>query len=208
MQKLSISAQIRSASAKPDHVRANKMTPAVIYGHKVAPQSLQLISGDLSKLVRAAGLTHIVEIDVEGKKSSVLIHDIQRHPVTGDLVHVDFFVVSQTEKLTVNIPVKLVGESLAVREGAQLEQPIHQIEVRLLPADLVDAIEVDISALKKSNDVIHISDIAAQFKKMEFLTPGTNVIVSAKNFDEKSLEEAETVVTAAANEEKAEAKAA
>jgi large subunit ribosomal protein L25 len=208
MEKFSISAQIRSSTVKPDHVRANKMTPAVVYGHKIAPQSLQLSTGDLTKLVRVAGQTHMIDLDIEGKKTSVLVHDVQRHPVTGDLVHVDFFAVSQADKITVHIPVKFVGVSPAVRSGAQLEQPIHSLEVRLLPRDLINEIEVDISSMVRNNDAVHVSALVSKYSKIEFITPLEDAIVIAKQFDEKALEEVQASETIAANEQKAENKAA
>jgi len=208
MEKFSITAQLRDSTIKSDHVRAQKMTPSVIYGHNVPSQSLQVSTGELARLVRSAGMTHIIDLSIDGKVSQVLIHDIQRHPVTGDLIHVDFFAVSKSEKITVQLPVKIVGDSNAVREGAQLEQPIHHIEARLLASDLVDALEVDISVLVKSGDSVHISDIASKYPKIDFITPPENVIVLAKQFDEKALEEVATAETVAANEAKAEEKAA
>lgn len=179
MEKLVINAATRDLAAKTSDLRANKLVPAVAYGHNLAPIHLTVNNSDFLRLYRKSGSTHIVELVVEGNKHNVLVHEVQKHPVTGDFLHVDFFVVSAKEKIHVAIPVKLVGKSAAQTEGALIETNLHQIDVKVLPADLVNAIEVDIAPLAKIGDVIHVSDIVANYKNLEFLTPATNAIVSA-----------------------------
>lgn len=179
MEKLVINAAVRDLAAKASDLRASKLVPAVVYGHNLAPVHVTVANSDFLRLYRKSGSTHIVELTVDGKKHNVLVHEVQKHPVTGDFLHVDFFAVSAKEKIHVAIPVKLVGKSQAQTEGALIESNLHQIDAKVLPADLVDAIEVDIAPLVKIGDVIHVSDIAANYKKIEFVTPGTDAIVSA-----------------------------
>lgn len=202
MEKLALSAATRDLNAKPSELRANKLVPAVVYGHNVAPIHVTVGNSDFLRLFRKSGKTHLIELSIDGKKHSVLAHEVQKHPVTGDFLHIDFFAVSAKEKIHVAIPVALVGKSQAQVEGALIEQNLHQIDVKVLPADLVDAIEVSIESLVKVGDVVHVSDIVGNYKKLEFITPASDAIVSAHapkpNRDEEAAEE--TVAAPAAAE--------
>jgi large subunit ribosomal protein L25 len=179
MEKLALNSAIRDLAVKPADVRANKMVPAVVYGHNLAPVHLSVSNSDFLRTFRKSGYTHLVDLAVDGKKHTVLVHEVQKHPVTGNFLHVDFFAVSMKEKIHVAIPVKLIGKSQAALEGAQIEQNLHQIDVKVLPADLVDSFEVDIEKLVKIGDSIHVSDIVAAYSKFEFITPATDSIVAA-----------------------------
>lgn len=179
MEKLALSAALRDLVAKPSDLRANKLVPGVVYGHNVAPIHVTVGNSDFLRLFRQSGKTRLVELSVDGKKHNVLVHELQKHPVNGDFLHIDFFAVSAKEKIHVAIPVKLVGKSQAQVEGALIEANLHQIDVKVLPANLVDAIEVSIEPLIKIGDVIHVSDIASNYPKLEILTPASDAIVSA-----------------------------
>lgn len=179
MEKLALNSAIRDLAAKPSDIRAKKLVPAVVYGHNVAPIHITVGNSDFLRLFRKAGMSHIIELTVDGKKHNVLAHEVQKHPVTGDFLHIDFFAVNAKEKIHVAIPVKLVGKSQAQNEGALIESNLHEIDVKALAADLVDEIEVDIAKLEKVGDVIHVSDVVGNYKKLEFLTPATDAIVAA-----------------------------
>lgn len=113
MEKFTLVATARDTETKLSTLRGEKKVPAVVYGHKVAAQSVSVGASELLKVFRKSGKTHIVELTLDGKKQDVLIHEVQRAPVSGDFLHVDFFVVSATEKIHVHIPVHLVGTSPA-----------------------------------------------------------------------------------------------
>lgn len=179
MEKLALNSAIRDLAAKPSDIRAKKLVPAVVYGHNVAPIHITVGNSDFLRLFRKAGMTHIIELSIDGKKHNVLAHEVQKHPVTGDFLHIDFFAINAKEKVHVAIPVKLVGKSQAQTEGALIETNLHQIDVKALAADLVDEIEVDIAKLEKVGDVIHVSDIVGNYKKLEFVTPASDAIVAA-----------------------------
>lgn len=198
MEKLALSAALRDLVAKPSDLRANKLVPGVVYGHNVAPIHVTVGNSDFLRLFRQSGKTRLVELSVDGKKHNVLVHELQKHPVSGDFLHIDFFAVSAKEKIHVAIPVKLVGKSQAQVEGALIEANLHQIDVKVLPANLVDAIEVSIESLVKIGDVVHVSDIAGNYPKLEILTPASDAIVSAHApKPDREEEEAPAVVEAA-----------
>jgi large subunit ribosomal protein L25 len=179
MEKLALASSLRDLSVKTSAIRAAKLVPAVVYGHSLDPVHVTVSNSDFLRAFRKGGHTHLVELAIDGKKHTVLIHEVQKHPVTGAFLHIDFFAVSAKEKIHVAIPVHLTGKSQAVVEGGVLEQNLHQIDVKVLPADLVDAIEVDVAPIEKIGDAIHVSDIAGNYPKLEILTPAGDSIVAA-----------------------------
>ena len=159
MKNIALDCVKRNATEKLSALRASRKIPAVVYGHNFPTTSVTLDYSAFLKTHRVAGHSHIITLSVEGKKQDVLIHEVQLHPITGDFQHVDFFAVSATEKLHVRIPLVLVGDSQAQRDGAILDQNMEEIEVKCLAKDLVDNFSVDISKLVVFGDVIHVSDL-------------------------------------------------
>lgn len=210
MEKFVLSSESRDVSVKTSEIRASKRIPAVVYGHGFEPKAVSVDNSEFIKTFRKAGGTHLVELTIDGKNQTVLIHETQRDPVRGDFWHIDFFAVNTKEKIHVQIPVVLVGKSQAVVEGAEIIQNTHSLDVKVLPADLVDSIEVDLAPLAKVGDVIHVSDIVAQYKKIEILTPGVESIVSAAAPKEYSdeLQTADIADVATVQDEKAAEKSA
>jgi len=178
MEKLTLVATARDTEMKLSTLRAEKQVPAVVYGHKIAAQAVSLGASELLKVFRKSGKTHIVELILDGKKQDVLIHETQRAPVSGDFLHVDLFVVSATEKIHVQIPVHLVGLSPAQTQGGMIEQNMHEVEVRCLPKNLVDAFEADLSKLTELGDILHIKDLNIDAKKFDILSDIELAIVS------------------------------
>lgn len=212
MEKLALNSAIRDLAAKPSDIRAKKLVPAVVYGHNVAPIHITVGNSDFLRLFRKSGMTHIIELNVDGKNHSVLAHEVQKHPVTGDFLHIDFFAVNAKEKIHVAIPVKLVGKSpAALAEGALIDINLHTIDVKALAADLVDEIEVSIESLVHVGDVVHVSEIVGNYKKLEILSPATDAIVVAhapKPNRDAAEEEASAAAASAASTAAASAAAA
>lgn len=179
MEKFVLSSEARDVAVKTREIRISKKIPAVVYGHGLTPKAITVDNSEFLKVFRKAGGTHLVALTIDGKVQNVLIHETQRDPVRGDFWHIDFFAVNIKEKIHVQIPVTLIGKSQAVVEGAEVVQNLHTLDVKVLPADLVDSIEVDISALVKVGDVVHVADIVGNYKKLDILTPATEAIISA-----------------------------
>lgn len=189
MSHLSLAATPRNPKADLREVRgtANRggSVPAVIYGKKVPSTPILVDTSDLLRVFRTSGFSHIIDLILDGKKHQVLIHDVQVHPVSGDFLHVDFYAIVASEKLHVTVPVKLVGASQAARDGAIIEHVLQDIEVKCLPADIPAEIEVDISVLEKAGDMIHVSDLTIDRKKIEILHHEDNdAVVLASAFQE------------------------
>ena len=161
MEKVVINAQPRDVIGK--QVRALRragLLPAVIYGHNITPIPLSLNFHDSSMLLPKISSSQLVVVDVDGKLHTVLVRERQRHPVTGDLLHIDFQEVSLTEKLRVKVGLQFKGEAPAVKmfDGIVVTS-LEVLEVECLPGDLVNYLEVDLSVLGQIGDAIYVRDI-------------------------------------------------
>jgi large subunit ribosomal protein L25 len=134
---------------------------AVVYGHNTEPTPLVLDRLEFQKVFVKSGRTHLVDLVIDGDKAEkVLVREIQTHPRRQGPIHVDLYQVNLEEKITVEVPVHLVGESAAVKSGdADILQPIHMVRVECLPSDIPEAFEVDMSPLDEIGSELRISDI-------------------------------------------------
>lgn len=158
-----IHAQARNVRGKKTQsLRKQGTLPAVLYGHGVDSRSLAVNLNEFQRVYRAAGESTLVDLKVdEAAPVKVIIQDVQRHPVSGAIQHVDFHQVRMTEKITATIPLAFIGEAAAVKElGGVLVKNLDEIEVKALPGDLVHEITVDIGSLKTFEDMIRIKDLA------------------------------------------------
>ena len=134
---------------------------AVLYGHDTAATPLVLDRLEFQKAFIKSGRTHLVDLVVDGTRTEkVLVREIQTHPRRLGPIHVDFYKVSLEEKITVEVPVHLIGESAAVKRGdADILQPIHAVRVECLPTDIPEAFEVDLTPLEEIESELRISDL-------------------------------------------------
>lgn len=173
-------AKVRSVVGKKvAALRNQKMIPAVVYGAG-ENQSITLDYVPFEKAFRLSGESTLVDLVIDmAKPVKVLVHDVQYEPIRSRITHVDFYQVKMDQKLTVNIALKFVGESRAVKElGGIFVKQLDEMEVRCLPGDLVHEIEVDISCLKLFDDVIRFADITLP-KGIELLEDGRTIVAMA-----------------------------
>jgi len=152
-------------------LRTGGKIPAVIYGQGEETVALTLDGKSFHTILHSHhGENVIFEIQIPGRKASLkaILREVQHQPVTGEILHVDFQHISMTEKITVQVPVSLVGTPEGVKnKGGILERILHELEVECLPGDIPEHIEVDISQLDVG-DSIHVSDLAVT--KVKVLT--------------------------------------
>ncbi len=142
-------------------LRKQDMVPAVIYGAGIDPVSITLTHNQLlNSTANEAFFSHILSIDIEGKKENVIIKALQRHPAKPILMHADFLRVNMKEKLKVHVPIHFIGEddSPGFKQGGVVTHDLVDIEVECLPKDLPEFVEVDVSALE-IGESLHLSDI-------------------------------------------------
>ena len=177
------------------HVRALRRSgqlPGVIYGHNVEPVSISLDARDAAKVLARLSSSSLVTVDVDGKEYPSLVREKQMNFIKRNLIHVDFQVVSLTEKIRANVGIVLTGNSIAVKDfNAMLINGLTELEVEAFPQDLPERVVVDIGALAKIGDAIHVKDITLS-DKVTILSAADEMIVLATA---PAKEEVEEVVT-------------
>lgn len=178
MENLNLNAQARNTEEKLKDIRAAKMIPAVVYWKNQEPIAIKMDNSEFIKLFRVSGESHIINLNIGKKSIEVLVHDFQKEPVRGDFLHVDFFAITKGEKVHTKIHLTFVGTSKAVKEWAILEEHLKEVDVKVLPKDLVDSFEVDLSKLENIGDVIRVSDLKIS-SKFDVLTNSDDIVAIA-----------------------------
>ncbi len=141
-------------------LRAAGRVPAVIYGHGDATRNLTVDAHELELLFARIRVENtIIDVDIEGDEPvKVLVREVQKHVYRNDVLHVDFYQIHAGQRITVEVPVRLVGAAPGVKAGGILQHALNSVEVRCLPDHIPDTITVDISTLD-IGDSVHISDV-------------------------------------------------
>ena len=160
---IKLSAKIRKEKGKKTQtLKESGRIPAVVYGHEVKNVSLDVDYKEFHNVLSKAGESSLIELDVEGEKEKrpVLVHDLQKDPVTDQLIHVDFFQTSLKEEVEVKVPLVFEGESLAVKDlGGTLVKNISELDIKALPQNLPHEIKVSIVGLNTFEDRILVKDL-------------------------------------------------
>ncbi len=186
-----LTAQLRELTGKQvKQLRRNGMIPAVLYGSRLPKAlSLKIEEKALLTVVAKAGRNRLIRLGLDGEEHMVLTRDVQRNPISGRLVHVDFQKVSMTEKITSQVPLVLVGASPAVARGeGLLIHGIDVVEIRALPTDLPSSIEADVSGLTALNQAIAVADLKVS-DKIEILTPRDEMVAKVVPVKEEVITE-------------------
>ena len=138
------------------------LVPAIVYGAQKAPQNITLEHKDLVKaLDNEAFYTHIIALNVDGKKEDVLIKAIQRHPAKPLIMHMDFLRIDKTQKITLRVPLHFINQEICAgvkTGGGIISHNMSELEIRCLPADLPEYISVDMTNVQLGQ-IVHISDL-------------------------------------------------
>jgi large subunit ribosomal protein L25 len=148
-------------------LRKGGKVPSVLYYKGEEPLSLYVDKQLLYKAMKSD--QRIYEIDINSESQYVMIKEIQYHPVTDEVIHLDFMRVRRSEKITISVPIILVGKSIGVTEGGILTQPMTQIEISCLPTNVPDHVEVNIDNLGL-NASISVADISIDDGDVEIIS--------------------------------------
>lgn len=175
-------------------LRRDGKVPVTVYGGGVDSASSTVEKRELAAILRSSGGRNtIFTLNFAGGATPVKIADLQLDPIKGSVLHVDLMRISLTEKTEFEVQVKIVGEAEGVRlAGGILDLPLHSLEVRCLPGDLPESIEVDVSALA-IGDHFRVSDLKLDAEKIEVLADPDQVIATVIA---PRIEEEEPVVAA------------
>ena len=171
---------------KVNRMRKEGILPANIYGKNIKSISLMVKEKDFEDMFKKAGETSLLKIELGKEKRPVLVHSVQMDPLSDRPIHVDFLQVDLKEKVTAEVPVELVGESPAEKQGSgTVVQYIQEIEVEALPTELPEKFEVDISNLIEVDNALFVKDLKVDKKKVEIKNDMEVIIVKVEAIKEE-----------------------
>jgi large subunit ribosomal protein L25 len=175
MQKPKLSSHLREGAGKEGakRLRAAGEIPAILYGHKREPVSLAVSQKDIWHILHTATSEHmILSLDIDGSNEGTiltLVRDIQHHPVSGDVLHMDLQRISIDEKLHIGVPIELAGAAKGVKdEGGVLDHGIREVTLNVKPMEIPEKVSIDISHLEIGQSV-HVSDLIALYPDLEII---------------------------------------
>lgn len=206
-----LTAEKRDKEKSNNALREQGQLPAVVYGPERKDQAIKVQTKEFRKAYHQAGRSSLIDLKVGEKRDKVLIYDIQKHPVSGDPLHVDFYQPSLEGKVEVEVPLNFTGESNAVENlNGTLIRDITKLKVESPPREIPDEIEVDISPLEEFSDDLQVKDLEVPAEVEILEDPETIVasVVPPKEVEEEleqpieeEIEEIETVEEAEETEE-------
>ena len=208
MKTFALGANARETNKIANRALRNQgKVPCVLYGGEKQVY-FSAKENDLNKLVNTPNV-YLVKIDIDGESYQAILQDIQFHPLTDRIIHIDFLQVFDDKEVTVSIPVNFIGTPIGVRNGGNLLVRRRAIKTRAIPANLPDAIDINIEELKIGK-FLYIGDVRDE--KYTFLAEDKSVIVGVKTargaVEEEEEEDEETAEGAEAPAEGGEAPAA
>jgi len=165
---------------KVKNLRKSGFIPATVYGKGFESRAVQFLESELEKVYEEVGESGLVNLIIGEETLPVLFRNPQYDAIEGDLIHIDCYKVNLREKISAMVPIVLIGESQAVKDGNILVPVTDEIEIEALPADLPESIEVDLSALETLESVITVADLKIDTSKLEILTHHEQVIVKVE----------------------------
>lgn len=158
-------------------IRASGRVPAVVYGHGVDPLHVSIDAKELFHLLHTdAGMNVLVDMRVNSDNFLAMPREVQRDHIKGQFIHVDFLRIARDEKISVEVPIHIVGESHGVKEGGVIEHHLWDLHLECFPQDVPTSIEADITALG-INESLKVADLDVP-DKLTVLTSSDEVVVS------------------------------
>jgi large subunit ribosomal protein L25 len=170
-----------------DTLRESGSVPAVFYGPKQESTAIAIDGLKLQHVWREAGETTIVTLKGLGEDKETLIHDAQFHPVTGKMLHADFYVLEKGKKIRISVPLEFEGVAPAEKAGHVIVKAMHEVEIEVAPAELPHHLAVDMTKLSNVGDHITAAQITLP-PSAELITDGTEIVASATAFIEEKEE--------------------
>ncbi len=157
-------------------IRRNEQVPCVLYGNKTENVHFVVNDADLKHLVYTPN-AYLVNLDIDGKSHTGVMREIQFHPVTDKIMHIDFHAVNPEKPVAMDIPVTISGNSEGVRAGGKLQIVNRKVKVSALPKDLPDTLPIDITNLGLGKTIV-AGDL--NFPNVRIISPKTNIICAVK----------------------------
>src|SRR5918999_3323083 len=179
---LELTLDAREAQGKANkRLRRQGLVPGVVYGKGEDSTNVQVESKTFETLYRAAGKTSVVKFRLPGasRSTSGFIKSVQRHPLSGRAIHVDYYLVNLNVEMDVDVPLVFHGEAPAVEEtGGTLLHNLSAIHVKALPTDIPHEVRVDVSVLVSLDVAIHVRDLSLNRDLVQVLTDGDTLVAT------------------------------
>ena len=184
MKEISVSGEKRATTGKKaaKELRKEGLVPCNLYGEKKGEDGLPeavafaIPAAQLRKVIYSPNV-YVVNLTISGEAHKAVIKELQFHPTTDAVLHVDFFEVNETKPITIGIPVKLTGHAQGVRDGGRLSQAVRQLNVTAPYKQIPETLEIDVTALKLGK-AIKVAEL--NFEGLEIATPAQVVVCSVK----------------------------
>ena len=182
MENFEIVAQLRTVKGKgaSRRLRRDGVVPAIVYGAGKEPVSLSISQNEVLKhLEHEAFYSHILTVNIDGNSEKVILKDVQRHPYRNLILHLDLQRVSETEKLTMRVPLHFINAEVCVgvkKGGGVISHHMSEVEISCLPKDLPEFIQVDLENIQL-HETLHISDLVSP-EGVEVRGDGDHAVVS------------------------------
>jgi len=179
------------------------MVPAVLYGQDIENLTLTVNAKDLKKIIKNHGRNVLINLKVNDNENTVMLREIQKSIIKDDIIHADFFKISLKEKIEVTVPIVLLGDAVGIKDGGILQNQLRELSVKVLPTEIPDTIEIDISNLE-FGEAVAVKDVEVA-PEIELLNDPDEIIASViapmEEEEEKAVLEEEGVEAEAAEAE-------
>lgn len=184
MKEISVSGEKRATTGKKaaKELRKEGLVPCNLYGEKKGENGLPeavafaIPATQLRKVIYSPNV-YVVNLTISGEAHKAVIKELQFHPTTDAVLHVDFFEVNETKPITIGIPVKLTGHAQGVRDGGRLSQAVRQLNVTAPYKQIPEVLEIDVTELKLGK-AIKVAEL--NFEGLQIATPAQVVVCSVK----------------------------
>lgn len=189
--KITVQKREGIGSNRVNKLRAEKLIPGVIYKRGEETKSLEVDEKVFEHVFRRAGTTSVIELDLDGETHSVIVKDVQMHPVRNQVLHIDFQALDMTERIKVLIPVNLLHREEIKLQPSVLTQLLNEVEVECLPGNIPNTADADVSEMDFTTPLF-VSDLdIAKDENIEILDPQDMVICTLSEPQEEEEEEIE-----------------
>lgn len=177
MRKIELKATVRETTGKQKakRLRTQNLVPCVLYGGE-KNVNLSIHENELKKIVYTPHV-YLIDLNIDGKITSAILKDIQFHPVTDRIIHVDFLEIFADKDVVIKVPVKLEGFAEGVKQGGKLSLSMRKLRVKGIPGNIPDELNIDITHLTLGKTV-KIGDL--NFEGIELIDPKNNVVAAVR----------------------------
>lgn len=181
-----------TGTSRSKKIRQEGSIPAVLYGKDIDVKTITVDTKDFKEILKSEGRNAIVDIELDGESYFAMLKDVQTHPITNDILHLEFYNIDRSQKVEVTIPIRLVGKEISKIEGAVVHQ-LDEVEIRCPSTKIPRQIELDITELTLGHS-LHVSDLE-KIEDIEILNDPEEMIVSVTTIDEEPEDELEEELT-------------